>query len=1111
MRTAGGENGPVPSRESRWLYVIGAVTAAAGVCLGAYLIDRSEVREHEAARRLHVQANLSQVRARLEMELNGRIHLARGLEALAVALPELSQREFEAFAHVMVGQERGIRSLQLARGGVVSHIYPEAGNEAARGHSLLTDPAVAEAAQRAVSTRNMSLAGPYALRQGGQGLVARLPIFLPAPGGGERFWGFATVVIDFPTLVAASGIAGIRETEFAIRGKDGNGRESALILGANDLFAEEHLATEVRFPNGHWVVAARPAGGWTRSWPGRNWFLIVTVLLLSAIPIVTAALSRASHARAESDRLGLRDRLLNSLDEGVYGVDAAGRCTFANPAALRLLGYTREEVVGADTRELFHGPIVRGESAGGGHHEESLRRKDGTLFPADVRVAAMEGGDGAVVAFSDITQRKSADERLRLAAIVFARTQQGIMITNAAGELLDVNPAFTDITGYAREEVLGRNPKMLSSGRQSPEFYAAMKDSLAATGFWRGELWNRHKSGKAYPELLSIAAVDDGRGGASHYIGVFSDISRQKQHEAELARIAHYDALTALPNRALLSDRLAQALEQTRRSRSRLAVCMLDLDHFKLVNDELGHDTGDAVLAELAARLKATLRSGDTVARLGGDEFVLLLVNVDGVAACESHAHRVLKAISMPIPAGSGQITLTASIGVTLFPDDASDAETLLRHADQAMYVAKEQGRNRYRLFDPEQDRQARSHRETLERIAYGIAHGEFRLHYQPKVDMRAGRILGFEALVRWQHPTQGLLGPGEFLPVINGTVLDIELGRWVLDEALDQLAAWRAMGFDFGVSVNVSGTHLLKLGFTDELANVLERHPVLERGSLEIEILETAAIVDLDAASEVLRECLRLGVSVALDDFGTGYSSLAYFRRLPVRTLKIDQVFISEMLEDPDDAAIVEGIIRFAKAFDRHIVAEGVQNAELGVLLLAMGCDVAQGHGIAAPMPPERVPEWARGYRPDPGWARGAAWHSNELPLLAAELHHRRWVDQLQAWLVSRGEAEAPPASDCHDCGFGRWYDTAGRERFGQAPSWEKAGRMHEAVHELARELADGCRQGCIDDVLERLPELLLLRDRLIACLREMRAPRPSGTANPHAVQDARIIQEAR
>ncbi|HET9651117.1 MAG TPA: PAS domain S-box protein, partial [Usitatibacter sp.] len=431
----------------RSTHVAVALAAAAVVGFAAWAIDRSEAREYVAAQRLHVQDDLSAVRARLEMELNSRIHLAHGLEALATVKPELTRAEFETFARMMQEEHDGIRSLQLAQRGVVSHVYPEAGNEAALGHSLLEDPLTARVARNAIITRSLLLAGPYALRQGGEGLVARTPVFVN-DARGESFWGFATVIIDFPTLMRASGMASFAATQFALRGRDGTGQAGAVFQGSADVFAGEHIATEVGFPNGSWLLAARPVKGWSEAWPGRHWFLLVTALALAAIPVATIAFARASRSRDQSESLRLRDRLLNSMAEGVYGLDLSGRCTFVNAAALRALQFTREEIIGA-TPAMFNGPA--GDVETGPGFEQRLRRKDATTFPVEIRVAAMEQAQGFVVAFSDITARRIAEERLRLSATVFARTQQGIVITDAEARILDANPAFTEITGYTRE------------------------------------------------------------------------------------------------------------------------------------------------------------------------------------------------------------------------------------------------------------------------------------------------------------------------------------------------------------------------------------------------------------------------------------------------------------------------------------------------------------------------------------------------------------------------------------------------------------------------------------------------------------------------------------
>lgn len=570
---------------------------------------------------------------------------------------------------------------------------------------------------------------------------------------------------------------------------------------------------------------------------------------------------------------------------------------------------------------------------------------------------------------SDISERKVIELAQVEAATVFESSYEGIMVANASGCIAKVNPAFTRITGYSAEEALGQTPKMLSSGRHGPEFYTQMWASLAQHDFWRGEIWNRRKSGEVFAELLSISVVRDAAGVIQRYIGVFADISQLKAHEAELDLIAHYDPLTGSPNRRLLADRLAQSIIRSARSEKSLVVCFLDLDGFKAVNDQYGHESGDQLLVGITENLKHVLRAEDTQARLGGDEFVLLLSDITSPEECSLILDRVLAAISRPVHVGEVVVSVSASIGVSLYPDDNVDADTLLRHADQAMYLAKEAGKNRYHLFDPESDRKAQAHRLYLDTVANALAGDEFVLYYQPKVDLLSGEIVGAEALIRWQDPRRGLLSPAEFLPHINGSSLERPLGEWVIKTALAQAASWRRGGLDMIVSVNVSANHFLQADFYSCLQTALAAYPDYPAACFELEVLETAAIADIGQAVGILQQCRELGVHLALDDFGTGYSSLTYLRQLPVDTLKIDQSFVRDMLIDANDMGIVEGVIRLAGAFNRQVVAEGVETLEHGAVLLQLGCRLAQGYGIARPMPAEQFVDWSRRWEAEAAW----------------------------------------------------------------------------------------------------------------------------------------------
>jgi diguanylate cyclase (GGDEF)-like protein/PAS domain S-box-containing protein len=567
-------------------------------------------------------------------------------------------------------------------------------------------------------------------------------------------------------------------------------------------------------------------------------------------------------------------------------------------------------------------------------------------------------------------ERRQAQEKLQLAAGVFTHAREAIMITGPDSNIMDVNATFTRITGYTREESLGQNPRMLSSGRQGTEFYAALWQSLSTEGYWSGEIWNRRKSGEVYAVMQTISAVRDAQGNAQHFVALFSDITAIKEHQSQLEHIAHFDALTNLPNRVLLADRLQQAMAQAQRRGQQLAVAYLDLDGFKAINDRHGHEAGDQVLIALAQRMKDALREGDTLARLGGDEFVAVLIDLEDTSASVPLLNRLLAAAALPVPVGELSLQVSASLGVTFFPQTQEiEADQLLRQADQAMYQAKVAGKNRYHVFDAEQDSSIRGHHESLERIRLALARGEFVLHYQPKVNMRSGQVVGAEALIRWQHPERGLLPPGTFLPVIEDNPMAVDVGEWVIGAALTQIAAWRATGLDLPVSVNIGARQLQQADFVERLQAILARHPQVHPGCIELEVLETSALADMAQVSQVIEDCAQMGVKFALDDFGTGYSSLTYLKRLRVALLKIDQSFVRDMLDDPDDLAILQGVIGLAAAFKREVIAEGVETVEHGTALLHLGCELAQGYGIARPMPPEQMPAWAATWQPDTAW----------------------------------------------------------------------------------------------------------------------------------------------
>lgn len=509
---------------------------------------------------------------------------------------------------------------------------------------------------------------------------------------------------------------------------------------------------------------------------------------------------------------------------------------------------------------------------------------------------------GYLGACFDISERREAADKLQLVASVFSHTREGIVITDAETTIIDVNQAFSEITGYSRDEALGRTPGMLKAAQpDNSSCYEAMWSALNTHGYWQGEIWNHKKSGEVYAELLTISAVHDTDGKVINYVGIFADITQHKEHERRLEQLAHYDPLTELPNRALLGDRLQMSIAQARRNDKRLAVCLLDLDGFKQVNDRLGHAAGDELLIAFAQRMREQLRQTDTLARLGGDEFVILINELSNYEECSDAIRRIIQSASQPYTLGEEIASVSTSIGITIYPDDGADPDLLLRHADQAMYIAKQTGGNRYFMFDPFKDLAARADRTALDRLRQGLLAGEFELHYQPTVDMLQGRVIGAEALIRWRHPERGLVMPNDFLPLTEETDFAITLGEWVIHQALTQMDIWHRQGLSLVISINVAPRHLQQPDFAQGLAGLLSAFPDLPTHLVELEILETAALHDTAHAAAVIAACRRMGVSFALDDFGTGYSSLLYLKHLPADMLKIDQSFVRNMLSDSE------------------------------------------------------------------------------------------------------------------------------------------------------------------------------------------------------------------
>ena len=658
-------------------------------------------------------------------------------------------------------------------------------------------------------------------------------------------------------------------------------------------------------------------------------------------------------------------------------------CTDWNKSAELIFGYSKDEAIGKHASELVvplelrheinsvFELLIEGKKTVRKVNDNVTRLLE-TITCEWYTTPILDSSGNVIRVVSlvqDITKNKRLEDKLKLSASVFSHAREGIFITDSESNIIDVNKTFEEITGYSRSDVIGNKPSMFKSGKQSPEFYKNLWSSVVNDGYWAGEVWNKRKNHEIYAQLLTISAVKDDNGTVKNYIAIFSDISETKEQQYRLEQMAHYDVLTNLPNRTLLAERLNKALTQCKANKCFAAVVLLDLDGFKEINDTFGHSVGDELLVTLAHRFKSALSQGDTISRFGGDEFVAVITNLEQAQDFAPIVKAMLSAASTPVKYGENELKVSASIGLTVYPTDDTDAEQLIRHADQAMYLAKQKGKNCFHLFDIESEDAIKTRHETVKNIGSALKNNEFELYYQPKVNMHTGEIVGAEALIRWQHSTRGLLSPAEFLPFIENHPLSIDVGEWVIEQSLRQYHQWKQLGIDIKISVNISALQIQQRNFPTRLEHLLSKVPETPPKAIQLEVLETSKLSNIKKVSEIMKDCVKLGVTFAIDDFGTGYSSLTYLRRLPAEVIKIDQSFVRDMLVDSEDKTIVTGVIALAESFNRSVIAEGVETVAHGASLLALGCELAQGFGIARPMHPKALPTWVEQWETREEW----------------------------------------------------------------------------------------------------------------------------------------------
>ncbi|MDD5250472.1 MAG: EAL domain-containing protein [Rhodocyclaceae bacterium] len=680
---------------------------------------------------------------------------------------------------------------------------------------------------------------------------------------------------------------------------------------------------------------------------------------------VTPAARMRRALRQDADLLA---SLVQSLPVALVALAPDRSVRLWNPAAERLFGWRADEVIGLDCPllareqwpdfERLAGDIAAGRVIG--DFDTVRRTKSGDRLDVSLHAAPLRGRDGRpdglLCLMTDIGERRRAEQRLQLSDKVFQNTQEGIVVTDRRGSIISVNPAFTAVTGYLPQEVIGRNPRMLQSGRHDAAFYGAMWTELAVKGQWQGEIWNRRRNGELFPEWLHISAVRDAAGCVVYYVAVFSDISLVKQNEERLHHLAHFDALTGLPNRLLFADRLEHAMVQAQRSGAGVGLLFLDLDRFKLVNDTLGHRAGDMLLQQTAQRIVGAVRAQDTVARLGGDEFMVVLPELASPAGAANVAEKVIESLAASFRIEDRDVFVGASIGIAVYPLAGEDAETLVKHADIAMYRAKEAGRNTYQFYRPGHEGLPRDVFELEHGLRHALERGEMRLVYQPQIEIESGRVVAVEALLRWSHPTRGDIPPAEFIPVAEDSGLIGAIGEWVLRAACMQNKAWQDRGLaPVRVAVNLSVRQLRDAQFAARVAAILDESG-LDAKWLEVELTESMVMQFAKDMMDILWQLKAMGVHLSIDDFGTGYSSLSYLKRLPVDTLKIDRSFVAGLATDVNDQAISNAIIAVAASLNLRVVAEGVESEkQLGFLRQHSCCD-AQGFFFCRPVEADDV-----------------------------------------------------------------------------------------------------------------------------------------------------------
>lgn len=907
-------------------------------------------------------------------------------------LQQGSITEFERYAAEIFPYYPHITAISVAPAGIVRAVYPASGGQNLLGHDIFSDPVQQHAALNIMQSQQVQLTGPYQLVQGGTGIVARLPVYLKN-GSQDAFWGFVNVTFHLQKMRSLAQLQQLptRGIQYALLQQDPISTEPKLIAGKVQPVSEQNVNAIILPDSAKWTLHLYPGKDWLNQFAyyrQASVAALFTALMTLLSFLLMQALDRkrqlgllvADKTRDLQTQLARHRSFIVASNTASWEFSISEGTLSCSPEYFVMLGLPRPEQdsttdsLEALWQDLLHPADLHQarvaftaylQSDGNTLYENTfrMRHQNGHWVWILSRGRCIQTDDAKKLMIGthiDITERKENELQLQLLARLFEQSSEGLVITNEQQQIVQVNQAFCEISGYKADEVIGKDPRLLSSGRHDKSFYNAMWQAINSVGSWKGEIWNRRKDGSIYPEWLSISKIAGVEPGTTYYVGLFSDISQYKEDEAQIRFLAEFDTLTALPNRVLLIDRTERAIAQNRNTQQSLAMLVIDIDRFKHINDSLGHQAGDELLVQLANRLKTHCREQDTLSRLNSDEFVILRPDTDGTAAAIL-AEQILHHILQPCLIQEHELVLSASVGIALYPHDGQNFNELYKHADIAMYQAKEHGRNTYCFFTPQMQKYHTRHFLLENALRRAVERDELQLVYQPQLSLHSQQLIGFEVLLRWHNPDLGAISPAEFIPLAERSGLIIPIGDWVLNKALAQLAVWQAEGYSqITVAINLSPLQFRQADLLAKLEQLLEQYQ-LPATAVELEITESAMMDDPAAAAQLITQFSDRGYKIAIDDFGTGYSSLGYLKRFSLSKLKIDQSFIRDLLTDADDKAIVSAIISMARSLDLTTIAEGVETLEQQQMLQQLGCDDIQGYFYSKPLNTEDATTFIR------------------------------------------------------------------------------------------------------------------------------------------------------